>query len=283
MKNYKKNFINKFALILTLLVLVTNINCMGTKIKGNGVIVEETRDVVDFTKINVSGAIKVELTQGGKYEVIVKTDENLVEHIITKQKKGALYIHRDKKNIKPTVLIVYVTLPELEYLKVTGACELVCKNTFKLKDLDCKFSGACDIDLDFTANNFNCDISGASKIDLNGEYKKSDIKIDGASDVDCNFIAETTSLNMSGASALRIAGTTTDMNIKISGASSLRGYKFISAKTIIRANGASDAYIYTKESLNAISNGASTIKVKGEPTKKTIIKSGAGTVRLKKE
>ena len=281
MKNYKKIVINKFALILMVLVLVTNINCVGSKIDGNGKIVEETREVADFTKIEVNNAIKVELTQGEKFEVIVKTDENLMEHINTEEKKGTLHIYSDKKIMKPTVLIVYVTLPEFEYLKVSGASEVVCKNTFKLNDLECKFSGASDIDLDFTANNFTCDISGASDVNLKSEFKESSIEVSGASDITCDFIAETTNFNMSGASSARVVGTTTNMDIKISGASTLRGYEFISAKTIIKATGASDAYIFTKENLNAISHGASSIKVKGEPVEKSIIESGASSVTLK--
>ena len=283
MKTNKKIYSNKLVIVLFILFLFTNSSCIGSKITGNGKIVEEKREITDFTKIEVSSIINVELTQADNYDILIKTDENLMEYIITEEKNGVLYIRCIKKfsNIEPTKLIVYVSLPNLESLKTSGASVVSMKNNFELKDFECDFSGASDIKLNFTAINFECDISGASDVFIKSKHIKNNIEISGASDIDFEFTTEQTKLDISGASDITLKGRTTNLDIQLSGASDLDAYEFSVKNCIIKVSGASSASVYIKEDLFAKASGASTIKVKGKPTQKSIITTGASKVKFR--
>ena len=87
-------------LTLALLVSVSNVsaqNWSSKKTKGNGSIVTEDRTVDAFNKLKVGGSFRVVLTSDRTKEVSIKTDENLMDYIITEVKDGALII-KMKKN-----------------------------------------------------------------------------------------------------------------------------------------------------------------------------------------
>ena len=283
MKANQKKYSNTIVILIITLFLFTTTGCIGSRIAGDGKIVEEKREIINFTKIKVSSILNVELRQADEYDILVKTDENLMEYIITEEKNGVLYIYCKKKfnNIKPTKLIVYVSLPNLEKLEGSGACNIEMKNNFTLKDFECDFSGAADIKLNFTALNFDCDISGASDVYVKSKHTKNNIEISGASEVNFEFIAEQTNLNISGASDISLKGRSTNFDIELSGASDLDAYEFNSNTGDVNASGASSAKIYVSDDLSAKASGASSIKVKGNPSQKKIIKSGASSVRFR--
>ena len=77
---------------------------MGSKkARGNGSIVTEDRSIDEFSKLKVSGSFRVVLTSDRTKELSIKTDENLMDYIITEVKDGSLIIKmKNNYYLKPS-------------------------------------------------------------------------------------------------------------------------------------------------------------------------------------
>tara|TARA_B110000037_G_C17001263_1_gene457324 strand:+ start:312 stop:593 length:282 start_codon:yes stop_codon:yes gene_type:complete len=73
------------------------------KARGNGSIVTEDRTVDEFSRLKVSGSFRVVLTSDRTKELSIKTDENLMDYIITEVKDGSLIIKmKNNYYLKPS-------------------------------------------------------------------------------------------------------------------------------------------------------------------------------------
>ena len=82
------------ALLLTSCGFDINFGDFGTGEKGNGVVVEETREITEeFTVVSASEGIDVFVTQGSDFDISVEADENIMDLIGTDIKNGKLKIH----------------------------------------------------------------------------------------------------------------------------------------------------------------------------------------------
>ena len=93
-------------LTLALLVSVSTVSAQNwgsKKARGNGSIVTEDRSIDEFSKLKVSGSFRVVLTSDRTKELSIKTDENLMDYIITEVKDGSLIIKmKNNYYLKPS-------------------------------------------------------------------------------------------------------------------------------------------------------------------------------------
>lgn len=242
MKNYKINRIFTIALTMAI-ILVFQSGCTYAfkGIKGDGNVVKKERSVSSFDGIDVGGAFNVFLTQGETEKLVVEADENLHEFIETEVRGSTLKIKTTEDINSSTKLNIYITFKDLKDLDVSGACDLVGENKFKLGDLDLDCSGASEMELKLSAGNINMDCSGASNAELLGSAQSLNLDLSGASKLD--------------AIDLEVASCDAD------------------------ASGASHGKIFVTEELSVEVSGAASLKYKGEPRIKEHDVSGAGSLK----
>lgn len=171
------------------------------KVNGSGNLRTERRDVPNFTGIKVGGATNVEINVGDAQSVEVTTDDNLLEVTKTYVKNDTLYVERKGKIWTSTPLRIRVTVPELKRLNLSGASRAELKNVL--------------------ADNFELDLSGASKVSIEGEAATFIVDMSGASNLDAdNFKASKAVVDVSGASKASIF-VTDDLSAEASGASKI--------------------------------------------------------------
>jgi hypothetical protein len=198
----------------------------------------EDRNVPEFTKIEVSGAANVKLTQGGGNAVKVTADPGEMKNIITEVKDGRLII-KTEGNIESEFKIS-VTYKTLELIDVSGASRVSTENT------------------------------------MNGE--KLEVITSGASKATLDVILKDMKSNVSGASSLVLSGATENHSAEVSGAASLKASKMSSMSTEINTSGASSAKVSVNKKIMANASGASSIKYFGEPTDTNISSGKASSV-----
>jgi hypothetical protein len=229
-----------FKRILYLFVLSFLINSCVNSIDGNGNVINETRDVDSFNKINISGGYEVIINQGDKESLEIEIDENLLEYIKTEVKNNTLFISSDKSFGKAEALRLYITVVNIKDIDVSGAIELSNKGTYIGEKLEIEVSGAGDINLDLVLENLTMELSGASETNLKG--------------------------------------SATDFEIELSGASELAAEKFKTQHTVLDISGAGEATVFAKKTLEVEISGAGTVRYKGNPKIKKDI-SGAGSIK----
>jgi hypothetical protein len=171
-------------------------------VKGSGVAKTETREVGDFTELDVSAAMNVELTVGPETKFEITADDNLLEHLKSEVSNGKLKVHFDTSTSSKIGVKIKATTPSLKAYHGSGA------TTAKIEGVK--------------AESFKIDLSGASNCTVVGTADKLVVECSGASNVKADkLVAKTVKARASGASSIE-ANATEEVNAHASGASSIR-------------------------------------------------------------
>ncbi len=160
-------------LTLFMMILFAFSSCvfMGPSIKGNGKVVEQTRKIKDFSKIDVSRGMNVYISQGQVTKVVVKADENLLEAIETKT-EGDVLIIRATKNIRnATSKKVYITVPNLEEIEASSGSNIYSETKLVFKDLEVSTSSGSNVTLEINSEKTEFSSSSGSNLKIARKHK----------------------------------------------------------------------------------------------------------------
>ena len=143
-----------FLLILGIIFMVFSTGC------NNGV-TSQDRTVEGFHNIVLQGAGNVNIHPGENYKVIVTTDNNLQDRVVTTVNGNTLLItQRSGSSFNAKELTIDVYMPELKSISLNGAGNIKI-NTGNASELDFSLSGAGNIDAqNFEVQNLTIKHSG---------------------------------------------------------------------------------------------------------------------------
>lgn len=176
------------VILTALVVLIMSAAFAGSQSTG-----KETRNLKDFTKVSfgVSGNLYVNI--GSQFSVVLEGDKDLLEEIITEVSNDRLVIKKDNWHMNMNKkLDVYVTMPELEALGVSGSGRAEVKDNVKTSDLNLSVSGSGKLYTSgIEVSKLDCSISGSGDIILgSGEAENGEFSISGSG----NFTGENTKI-----------------------------------------------------------------------------------------
>jgi len=188
---------------------------------GNGKVEEQNRDVDTFNAIHASGMFEIHLREGQSNQIKIVADENLLDLIETEVRNNTLHV-RSRENIsRAKELDLYISVPELNHLDLSGAVSVKGKGTLHSRNLEIESSGAAEIDLELETTRIRLSLSGASEITMSGRSESVSVDASGASEIKLGELeCKTMSLNLSGASEVK-AFVTEELEIDASGASDI--------------------------------------------------------------
>lgn len=156
-----------------------NLGNFGTGEKGNGNVVEQTREITEeFTMVDASEGIEVYVTQGTDFDIAVEADENIIDLIGTDIRNGKLKIHAIE-NIGRSTKKVYVTLPEVEGLFASSGAHLTASSKITADKLELDASSGAVLNAEVLANRMDIDASSGANIELSGSAEE--VYVDGSS------------------------------------------------------------------------------------------------------
>jgi hypothetical protein len=182
-----KNIV-RFSLVTfsTLLLISCNDRNHHRNIKGNGNIVTEKRTVYEgFESVSVSNAIEVEIIQDDQTEILVETDDNIQNSILTKIENGTLIISRKKGSYtssKPQKITV--KMPIITELTASSASSIKTRDTLKGENIYLNCSSAAKIEALLAYDHIKVNSSSASKIELKGIALDFNAEASSASKID---------------------------------------------------------------------------------------------------
>ena len=213
-------------------------------IHGDGNVISQNRAITGFSRVDVSSAIELYVTQDSGYSVKVETDNNLQPFVEVYKDGDVLNVHQQNNtSLEPTggSVKVYVSAPQFRELHASGACTIKGMNRITLAEpLNVSLSGASKVTMDVAAPNIELDLSGASHVELRGQTK--------------------------------------DLYIEGSGSSDINAFDLLSENTNVSLSGAGHADVHASVKLEAHASGAANINYKGNPAV-TSNTSGAGSVK----
>lgn len=205
-----------------------------------------TLDISPFTGFNVANSFNVVLKQGSKQSVKVEGEEKDINNITTTVKNGVWRIDTEedgkyKKNYSnQQKTTVYITLPKLDYIGVSGTGNV-----------------SCD---DFDVSTIKLAIAGSGKIKIN---------LNASSDINTAI---------SGSGNILVSGKGGEMTARIAGSGNVSG-KSLEVKSLdAKISGSGNIYADVASSINASIAGSGSVVYTGTP-KVTSKVTGSGKVK----
>jgi hypothetical protein len=226
------------AVICTLLIL----RVWPGVLIGSGNFETEGYGFANFTRIEISSAFQFEIKQSSSYSMNVTADDNVIDYVQVSQDGQTLRIRLvTVPSLRLVTLRASVAIPQLHDLTVSGASRGTVSDFSSSEGLNVTVSGASRVTGDITAGDIGFDVSGASIVQLEGSaddmvalvsgastfnvgdftVNNANVKISGASTGIIN-LGGRLDADVSGASTLLYIGEPTMGTIDVSGASTLR-------------------------------------------------------------
>ncbi len=197
--------IKSFSLIAFVALFVSS--CISFNgMQGNGNVVRENRNIQeDFDAISISTGISARLITGEASEVIVESDENLQEMIITEVEDGVLKVYSKGNIWGRSTRKVYIKMPRVESISSQSGSNVKSEYPISASDLMLSSSSGSRIDVELNAKFVDADVSSGSSIILKGSADQ--IKADASSGSSINgraLTAEEAELDVSSGASIRV-------------------------------------------------------------------------------
>lgn len=211
MKKKLSNIMLSSFLIATILIFYAS-NAMS----------QETREVSGFSKISISIAAKVYLSQGDEESLTLEGDEKTIEKIETTVSQNTLKIKYKNplfsQNNKDVT--VHITAKQIEELSLAGSSELKAKTKISSPRIKFAISGSGKINIDdlFTED-IEAAISGSGNIMVDGKshIKTTQLSVSGSGDyIAPNLKTENAKVSISGSGKCKIFATE-NLVVRVSG------------------------------------------------------------------
>lgn len=209
---------------------------------------EGNRKVETFSEIALNVPAKLYLKQGDKQSVRIVAKSSTLEDIITEVKGRRLTIrfpnkNMFKRNFNPGKIEIYITVPEVGALGVSGSGDIVVED-LKARILEMAVSGSGNIDIeDLDSKKVKASISGSGNISIGK------------------------------------GGVAEELGVSISGSGNFNGKGFEADAVSVHTSGSGNCSVLSNGSVTARVAGSGNIYYGGNPS---IDSSVAGSGKVKK-
>ena len=157
----------KLRILILLVAGALLVACGLVSVTGSGNVVTQEEAITGFDRLDVSQGFQVDVIQGDTFSVIIRVDDNLVEHLRVSKQGSTLKIGLDQvQSYEDVTLRAEVTMPELVGLDLSGGSRVTASGSGE--DIVIDASGGSGADLaSFTVVNANIDASGGSQVTVN--------------------------------------------------------------------------------------------------------------------
>jgi len=240
----------------------------------------EVRDVENFTKISFGFPGKLYLKQGSPQKVELEGNKEILKEVETEVEGSRLKIGREGKwfdwNFKDDDKItVYITVPNIEAVSVSGSGDIIGESKIRTNDLDLNVSGSGSLSIDVEAKgDVDANVSGSGNMDLKGHFESFESDVSGSGRVVLSAIIDgAADFGISGSGKIQASGSADIVKTTISGSGKVLAADLRTNRCDVRISGSGDVEI------NANISGSGSVSYRGNPKKVNSHSSGSGKVR----
>jgi hypothetical protein len=194
--------------------------CGWGGVKGSGKAAREVRTVGAFTAVEVSSALRVEISIAAEPRVEITGDDNLLPLITVELGKHGLEI-RSRQGLQPSVpLVVHIKAPQLRSITASGA-STVTVHDVRADALSVEVSGASTLRGDGSVHQLTAEVSGAADLALDLlPAERATVHVASAGSATIN-VSQALEAHVSGAAKLTYSGNPPDVKKDVSSAGSI--------------------------------------------------------------
>ena len=160
----------KFKMFVLFLAGILLAACGLRTISGSGNVVTREEAITAFDKLDVSYRFEVDIRQGDTFSVVVRADDNLVEHIQVVKQGSTLKIglKPNSPDLRSATLQAEVTMPVLTRLDMSGSSHVTITGFKSGQTLVVDASGSSHLQGDIEADTVSFNLGGSSEVILTG-------------------------------------------------------------------------------------------------------------------
>lgn len=171
-------------------------------VRGSGVAVSETRTLPSFTAVELAGSMEVSVRIGAPVSVVVHADDNLLGHVRTSVRSGALVIETTGSFSARAPMSVSVVVPSLTGVTLSGSGNLVVDGV--------------------DASSFTASLPGSGTMHVAGRTQQLDVSLPGSGQMSMSgLIARSVQAQLSGSGQILVHATDS-LDAEVSGSGSVR-------------------------------------------------------------
>jgi hypothetical protein len=217
-------------------------------VRGVGPAIEQELILSDFTKIDLKSSFNAIISQGPVQKVVAVGNENIIERLNTNVTDQQWDMNFDMGCYSNFELIIYITVPSIEEVKLSGSGNIEMMDFNQDNDLVVTIRGSGN----FALNNFESSENLEANLMSSGIFTAN-------KEVNC---FKTLSVNTSGSG-------------------NFKGFLIKAKKCIVKSTGSGKCFVYAEEKLDASILGSGDIEYKGNPII-DIIDNGSGNLKRSK-
>jgi len=236
----------KYRIFVLFIAFAMLVGCTLIPITGSGDVVTLEEPITGFDKVDISYSFEVNLNQGESFSVVIRADDNLVEHLQVVKQGSTLKIglKPNSPDLQGATLQAEITMPELTGLDMSGSSHVTITGFKSVQTLVVDASGASHLQGDIEADTISFNLGGSSEVILTGSAQ--------------NLIME----EASGSSVV-----------------DLTDFPVVDAS--LKAGGKSHVIVNVSGRLDVDASSSANVYYLGDPTLGTIDTSGSATVERK--
>lgn len=212
----------------------------GTKVKGSGKVVKQTRQLAHFTGVNLNVPGDMVLRLGNTESITIETDDNILPLIESVIEDGVLKIRPIKRNtnLHTRNMRIVVMAKDIDRLTLSG-------------------SGSIDSDA-LKANKLTFDIGGSGSINVRG------------------MDAEAVAISLGGSGDLKSgAGKANSLSVAIGGSGDVDVGRVQASDASVSVAGSGEAIVWANAGLSVTIAGSGDVNYYGDPkVSKSVVGSG---------
>ena len=201
---------------------------VGPSERGSGDVIKSTREVSDFSAIEMDYPAQVIVTQGESVSVKIEAEDNVLPGLQTRVRNDTLEIFykiEDGKHVNPTKPVkITIVVKDLKEVNFGSAGEFTLEG-IETNKLDVSVSGAGNLKLnEITVKSLAVDLSGAGSMSASGEADDFDLTISGFGSFNGKDLHnKTAQVNLSGAGSATV-WVDDELDAQVSGVGSINYY-----------------------------------------------------------
>jgi biopolymer transport protein ExbD len=206
----------KKMIAIAVIGIFTLTSCQWQRIRGDGSIKTETRDVAAFEAISCDGGYEVQIDCQEKQSLSIETDENLLPLIKTEVHNKTLHVYTKGMLFPSNRIRIAVTVPNLTEFTTNGSTDSDI-NKVNNDALEVNIHGSGKMYLNGKSGTVKFSTSGSSKIDATSLISEnSDIQINGSGNIQV-YATNSIDVQINGSGTVKYRGDPKKINQQING------------------------------------------------------------------
>ena len=260
----------KTLILILVLLFVYPYNIQAQKrekVKGDKEVITTSGEIAgEFSKLEISNNLFVEIQTANRNSYVLTTDQNLAEEVQVKVRDGVLRVYTRSKIVRSKKLHVFLNLIDIQEIIIKDDAVVETNSKLRLDKLDLYLKDSGEINLDLEVNGeASITMHDNSKGKLNIEAGNLVINMEKRSDLKADIQASDLQVVLSKSADAKLEGKASSVVFNLEGSSKLNAKKLKTQTAILNSKNRSDIYVDASKSIEIDAEGKSKIYVYGNP------------------